>query len=78
MVLFTGATSRVTTYATNRVPALDPPAADGTVVLDFNRAANLPFGYTDLANLPGLSGQPMSLARLGSSVWAWCSSTLFR
>ncbi|WP_419249004.1 DUF1684 domain-containing protein [Streptomyces canus] len=47
MVLFTDATSRVTAYATNQVPALDPSAADGTVVLDFIRAANLPFGYTD-------------------------------
>ncbi|MGD0934270.1 MAG: DUF1684 domain-containing protein, partial [Streptosporangiaceae bacterium] len=29
-----------------------PPAADGTVVLDFNRAVNLPCAYTDLATCP--------------------------
>ena len=52
MVLFTDATSGVTTYAANRVLTLDPPAADGTVTVDFNRAANLPCAYTDLATCP--------------------------
>jgi uncharacterized protein (DUF1684 family) len=52
LVLFTDATSGVTTYAANRALALDAPAADGTVVLDFNRAANLPCAYTDLATCP--------------------------
>jgi uncharacterized protein (DUF1684 family) len=52
LVLFTDVTSGVTTYAANRALALDPPAADGTVVLDFNRAANLPCAYTDLATCP--------------------------
>ncbi|MFE5687253.1 DUF1684 domain-containing protein [Streptomyces sp. NPDC056512] len=52
MALFTDATSGITTYAANRVLALEPPAADGTVVLDFNRAANLPCAYTDLATCP--------------------------
>jgi uncharacterized protein len=52
IVLFTDATSGVTTYAANRVLVLDEPAADGTVVLDFNRAANLPCAYTDLATCP--------------------------
>ncbi|MEU1199680.1 DUF1684 domain-containing protein [Streptomyces sp. NPDC005813] len=51
-VLFTDATSGVTTYAANRVVGVEPPAADGTVVLDFNRAANLPCAYTDLATCP--------------------------
>ncbi|MHB9855872.1 DUF1684 domain-containing protein [Streptomyces krungchingensis] len=51
-VLFTDATSGVTTYAANRVLGVGPPAADGTVVLDFNRAANLPCAYTDLATCP--------------------------
>jgi uncharacterized protein DUF1684/luciferase-like monooxygenase len=40
------------TAVDNRALALDPPAADGTVVLDFNRAANLPCAYTDLATCP--------------------------
>ncbi|MFD4725042.1 DUF1684 domain-containing protein [Streptomyces seoulensis] len=52
MVLFTDETSDRTTYAANRVLSLAPPAADGTVVLDFNRAANLPCAYTDLATCP--------------------------
>jgi uncharacterized protein (DUF1684 family) len=52
MVLFTDATSGVTTYAANRVVTLDPPAADGTVRVDFNRASNLPCAYTDLATCP--------------------------
>ncbi|MFG2813121.1 DUF1684 domain-containing protein [Streptomyces sp. NPDC048410] len=51
-VLFTDETSGRTTYAANRVLSLAPPAADGTVVLDFNRAANLPCAYTDLATCP--------------------------
>jgi uncharacterized protein (DUF1684 family) len=52
IVLFTDGTSGVTTYAANRVLQLPPPAADGTVVLDFNRAVNLPCAYTDLATCP--------------------------
>lgn len=52
IALFTDATSGVTTYAANRVLTLDPPAADGSVVLDFNRAVNLPCAYTDLATCP--------------------------
>jgi uncharacterized protein (DUF1684 family) len=52
MVLFTDATSGVTTYSANRSLTVEPPAADGTVVLDFNRAANLPCAYTDLATCP--------------------------
>ncbi|WP_280350202.1 DUF1684 domain-containing protein [Nocardia abscessus] len=51
-VLFTDETSGVTTYAANRVLHLAPPAGDGTVRLDFNRAANLPCAYTDLATCP--------------------------
>ena len=51
-ILFTDATSGVTTYAANRslqVPAPDP---DGTVILDFNRATNLPCAYTEFATCP--------------------------
>ncbi|MEU6532736.1 DUF1684 domain-containing protein [Streptomyces sp. NPDC046928] len=51
-VLFTDATSGVTTYAANRSLGIDAPAADGTVTLDFNRATNLPCAYTDLATCP--------------------------
>ncbi len=52
IVLFTDATSGVTTYAANRVLELGAPGPDGQVVLDFNRAANLPCAYTELATCP--------------------------
>ncbi len=52
MVLFTDATSGVTTYAANRALQVDPPAIDGTVTLDFNRAVNLPCAYTSFATCP--------------------------
>jgi uncharacterized protein (DUF1684 family) len=50
--LLTDQTSGVTTYAANRSLAIDPPAADGSVVLDFNRATNLPCAYTEFATCP--------------------------
>ncbi|MEU1409167.1 DUF1684 domain-containing protein [Streptomyces sp. NPDC005728] len=52
MVLFTDATSGVTTYAANRALQIDAPGPDGTVILDFNRATNLPCAYTDFATCP--------------------------
>jgi uncharacterized protein len=52
VVLFTDATSGVTTYAASRVLKLPPPGPDGRIVLDFNRATNLPCAYTDLATCP--------------------------
>ncbi|MET0494499.1 MAG: DUF1684 domain-containing protein [Actinoplanes sp.] len=51
-ILFTDATSGVTTYAANRTLSVDAPAEDGTVVLDFNRAVNLVCAYTDFATCP--------------------------
>ncbi|MGO4651389.1 DUF1684 domain-containing protein [Arthrobacter sp. 2RAF22] len=50
-VLFTDATSGKTTYAANRSLTVTPES-DGSVVLDFNRAVNLPCAYTDLATCP--------------------------
>ena len=52
MALFTDATSGVTTYPANRRLQIPPPARDGEVVLDFNRAVNLPCAYTDHATCP--------------------------
>jgi hypothetical protein len=53
MALFTDATSGVTTYGALRSLEIDVPAAgDSTVLVDFNRAANLPCAYTDLATCP--------------------------
>ncbi|MCZ2829191.1 DUF1684 domain-containing protein [Modestobacter sp. VKM Ac-2986] len=52
LVLFTDATSGVTTYAANRQLKVTGPAADGTVTVDFNRATNLPCAYTAFATCP--------------------------
>jgi uncharacterized protein (DUF1684 family) len=51
-VLFTDATSGVTTYPACRSLSIGSPVADGTVTLDFNRAANLPCSFTDYATCP--------------------------
>lgn len=51
-ILFTDATSGVTTYPANRSLRVAAPGADGTVVLDFNRATNLPCAYTEFATCP--------------------------
>jgi uncharacterized protein (DUF1684 family) len=50
--LFTDETSGVTTYAANRSLRVAAPDADGSVVLDFNRATNLPCAYTEFATCP--------------------------
>ncbi|GAA5058715.1 DUF1684 domain-containing protein [Nocardia callitridis] len=51
-LLFTDATSGVTTYPGARSLAVGAASDDGTVVLDFNRAANLPAAFTDYATCP--------------------------
>ncbi|MEV6772489.1 DUF1684 domain-containing protein [Nocardia sp. NPDC051030] len=51
-VLITDATSGVTTYGGARRLDLSRPAADGTLVLDFNRTVNLPCAFTDYATCP--------------------------
>jgi uncharacterized protein len=51
-VLFTDATSGVTTYPANRTLQVAAPDADGAVTLDFNRAVNLPCAYTEFATCP--------------------------
>ncbi|MFJ3958004.1 DUF1684 domain-containing protein [Arthrobacter sp. NPDC090010] len=50
-VLFTDLTSGDTTYPANRSLTVTP-AEDGTAVVDFNRAVNLPCAYTDFATCP--------------------------
>ncbi|GAB3931937.1 DUF1684 domain-containing protein [Micromonospora vulcania] len=52
MVLFTDATSGVTTYPANRSLAVGAPDEQGRVTVDFNRATNLPCAYTDFATCP--------------------------
>jgi uncharacterized protein (DUF1684 family) len=51
-VLFTDATSGVTTYPAARSLPIAEPDDDGTVTLDFNRASNLPCSFTDYATCP--------------------------
>jgi uncharacterized protein (DUF1684 family) len=51
-ILFTDATSGVTTYAANRSLRVGAPDADGRVTLDFNHAVNLPCAYTEFATCP--------------------------
>jgi uncharacterized protein len=52
LVLFTDATSGITTYAASRALLVEEPDDEGNVVLDFNRAVNLPCAFTDLATCP--------------------------
>lgn len=51
-VLFTDATSGVTTYPAARSLSITAPSDNGAVTLDFNRAANLPCAFTDFATCP--------------------------
>jgi uncharacterized protein len=52
LVLFTDTTSGITTYGAVRSLSVEAPDAEGFVILDFNRATNLPCAYTDLATCP--------------------------
>ncbi|MFE6511349.1 DUF1684 domain-containing protein [Nocardioides sp. NPDC057767] len=51
-VLFVDETSGRTTYAANRSLSVEAPDDDGNVLVDFNRATNLPCAYTDHATCP--------------------------
>jgi uncharacterized protein len=51
-ILFTDATSGVTTYPAARSLAVEAPDGSGEVTLDFNRASNLPCAFTDYATCP--------------------------
>ncbi|MEU0546316.1 DUF1684 domain-containing protein [Micromonospora sp. NPDC005979] len=51
-VLFTDTTSGITTYGANRSLTVGAPDERGRVILDFNRAVNLPCAYTDFATCP--------------------------
>lgn len=66
LALFTDATSGVTTYAANRSVAVEAPDAAGRVVIDFNRAVNLPCAYTPYATCP----LPPAENRLGIAIEA--------
>ena len=51
-LLFRDATAGITTYAASRSLGIDKPDAAGNVVLDFNRAYNMPCAMTDFATCP--------------------------
>ncbi|OLR92470.1 DUF1684 domain-containing protein [Actinokineospora bangkokensis] len=51
-ILFTDETSGVTTYGANRSLKTTAPDPDGRVLLDFNRAVNLPCAFTPYATCP--------------------------
>jgi uncharacterized protein (DUF1684 family) len=51
-IIFTDETSGETTYAAARQLSVAPPGPDGRVLLDFNRAVNLPCAYSDFATCP--------------------------
>ncbi|WP_280233558.1 DUF1684 domain-containing protein [Nocardia cyriacigeorgica] len=51
-VLFTDATSGITTYPAARALSVGAVGEDGAVLLDFNRATNLPCAFTDYATCP--------------------------
>ena len=65
-ILFTDATSGVTTHPGARSLSVGRPDSDGSVTLDFNRAANLPCSFTDFATCPVAP----AVNRLGVSVEA--------
>lgn len=46
------ATTGVTTHPSSRAPDIDAPDETGHVVLDFNRAVNLPCAFADFATCP--------------------------
>ncbi|WP_312856018.1 DUF1684 domain-containing protein [Nocardioides stalactiti] len=59
-LLFADATSGRTTYGAGRQLYAPAPRADGSLVIDFNRATNLPCAYTDFTTCP----VPMARNRL--------------
>jgi uncharacterized protein (DUF1684 family) len=51
-LVFGDETNGKSTYAGGRFLVMDPPAADGTVMVDFNRAYNPPCVFTPFATCP--------------------------
>lgn len=74
LVLFSDATSGISTYAANRAVRVAAPGADGATALDFTRAVNLPCAYTDFATCP----LPPAQNRLPFAVEAGEKTPLYR
>jgi uncharacterized protein (DUF1684 family) len=70
-IVFADETSGKTTYPGGRFLSTDPPAADGTVVLDFNRATNPPCAFTPHATcpLPSLDNTLPVAVTAGEKIW---------
>ncbi len=70
-VVFSDLSSGDETYGGGRFLSTDPPAADGTVVLDFNKAVNPPCVFTDFATCPlPPEGNALPLAvQAGERMW---------
>ncbi|MGO4257926.1 DUF1684 domain-containing protein [Marmoricola sp. RAF53] len=51
-ILFRDATTGVTTHEANRQLVTTVPTPEGAVLIDFNRAINMPCAYTDFATCP--------------------------
>ena len=70
-IVFGDATNGHSTYGGGRFLSADPPAPDGTVVLDFNRAYNPPCVFTPYATCPlPPEGNQLPLAvEAGEKMW---------
>ena len=51
-IIFADETSGKTTYASGRFLSVKKPAADGSTIIDFNKAYNPPCAFTDYATCP--------------------------
>jgi len=70
-LVFGDETNGKTTYSGGRFLSIDPPAADGTVTLDFNRTYNPPCVFTIFATcpLPALSNMLPVAIEAGEMMW---------
>ncbi len=70
-LVFGDDTNGKTTYAGGRFLVVDPPAADGTVILDFNRTYNPPCVFTPFATcpLPAMSNMLPVAIEAGEMMW---------
>ncbi len=70
-LVFGDETNGKTTYAGGRFLVVDPPAADGTVILDFNRTYNPPCVFTPFATcpLPALGNMLPVAIEAGEMMW---------
>jgi len=70
-LVFGDETNGKTTYAGGRFLVVDPPAADGTVILDFNRTYNPPCVFTPFATcqLPSLGNMLPVAIKAGEMMW---------